>query len=465
MFISTTQINVKAVTPDCDCNAVSVQGNQEPTAANDFTAVLKAVLSDLNKTGLLTNQNGQPVDINQLADGLLSEKDVNAGQDQSLTDMLQQIMAQLQMTGQMPGQMLGMVQPVIVNITQNSQPLSSMIGNSDVSQVNVANADNAPVQMANSGNAGSRSFQLNGRDPGNPVPEIKPEEKVEAGVRNDVNPLLQSKAEQNNSVLQTDGFKGIVDPLLQSKDVQSNNGIQVSGLKNTGDTLLQSKNMQKTGSQNTSSLTNNIPVANADIEKPDNGASGLAKDLAPQIKSIAANNEHKAVNVLKDTGAETDADNKELNNPVLATAHSNHSEYGKNATAATKETVHVNRLSELSEPIAKSLGSGNNNMTIKLNPPELGNVQIRLRMENGVLKVDFKVDSNAVKDAFTNAIPNIKASLEDSGIKSGDFFVNLKNSSHSDGREQKNNSSNYDDRQQQNNKQKKSESTFFELFA
>lgn len=448
MNISATQINMTAVKVDCNCNAVSLQGDQGPAAANDFTSVLKAILSDLSETGLLTNQNGQPIDINELANGLLSDKDLKAGQDKSLTDMLQQLMAQLQMTGHMPG----MVQPVIVNVTQNNHSFSFMAGNSDIL---TKTADNAPVLVVKAENAGSLPIQLNNSNP----------DSVSA-IKNEVNPLLQSKAEQNNSA---DGFKGALDPLLQSEDAQNNNGVQVAGLKNSGDLSLQSKDAQNSGERNAaefknvvSNLADNITVANADKVKLEGMEPDFYNDLSAQTK-IASNEEGNALKGLKVTDAETGSGTKELNGPVTATAQTPQSEYGKNPTSEAKETVHISRLSELSEPIAKNLASGNSRLTIKLTPPELGNIHIKLRMENGVLKADFMVDSNSVKDLFSTAIPQIKTSLEDSGIKSGDFYVNLKKEGYySDGREHQG-SDNFN--RQQQKQQRKTGSQFYDFFA
>ena len=437
MFISTTQVNIKAVKLDCNCdNAVPAQGNQEPTA-KDFTAVLKVILSDLNKTGLLKNQNGQPVDINELTNGLLSDvsyEGVNIGEDKSLADVLQQIMAQLQM--------IGMAQPVIVNVIPNDQPSSCMTGNSEMSMVA---AGNASIPRIKPGKAEPGLF-----------PEIKPE--VQAGAGTEIETDVEIAVKGNSEI-----------PLAQSKDVQNNNGVSANGLKNT-DLLPQSKNGQKSDSRNTTefknivnNLSNNI-AANADKGKLEDAAPDFNNNLTARIENAVGNNEQESLNGLKVTGIETESGVKEPNNPVPATAHSHHAEYGKNSTIAAKETVHISRLSELSEPIAKNVGSGNSNMTIKLTPPELGNVQIKLRMENGVLKADFIVDSHSVKDLFSGAIPQIKIALEDSGIKSGDFLVNVKKEGYySDARDQQPGAENFNKQQQR--QQRKSGSQFYDFFA
>jgi flagellar hook-length control protein FliK len=132
--------------------------------------------------------------------------------------------------------------------------------------------------------------------------------------------------------------------------------------------------------------------------------------------------------------------------------------YSKDAGPA-QQTLPVSRLSELSDPIVKTLESGNGNLVIKLSPPDLGTIQIRLKMENGILSADFKVDSTAVRDLFSVAIPQIKQSIEGSGIKTGNFFADLKEDSSSGGGRQQNTN------QQQQRQQKEQKPGFFDFFA
>jgi flagellar hook-length control protein FliK len=79
-------------------------------------------------------------------------------------------------------------------------------------------------------------------------------------------------------------------------------------------------------------------------------------------------------------------------------------------------------------------------------------------MDNGMLRADLKVDSPLVKDMFSMAIPQIKTSLEDSGIKVSDFFVDVKEDYYSDGRRQQGDASHQ-------NKQNKKQENFFDYFA
>lgn len=100
---------------------------------------------------------------------------------------------------------------------------------------------------------------------------------------------------------------------------------------------------------------------------------------------------------------------------------------GKQATIehVFKEQT-IAKIHELDSVIAKATNTGQNHIVVKIEPPELGNVSIRLTSENGTLKASFLVDSNTTKDILTNSLPAIKASLENAGIKTNDFNVDVR---------------------------------------
>lgn len=130
----------------------------------------------------------------------------------------------------------------------------------------------------------------------------------------------------------------------------------------------------------------------------------------------------------------------------------------KDLVVTVKEPIHVNRLYELGEVMEKTIRSGDKHLIIKIEPPDLGSIQIKLKMDNGMLRADFKVDSVAVKDLFSMAIPQIKTSLENAGIRVSDFFVDVKDDYYSDNRGQHDNVN-------QQNKQNKKQDNFFDYFA
>ena len=192
-------------------------------------------------------------------------------------------------------------------------------------------------------------------------------------------------------------------------------------------------------------------TANASMLNSERGAlnsltEGTTGDLGIKEVSLPLNNGNKSMS--GDTNSNT------AFSPV--TFQQTHF---ANDSQPAQETVPLNKLNELSEPILKTLGSGDKNLVIKLSPPDMGTIEIKLKMENGVLTADFKVDSTAVKDLFSVAMPQIKNSIESAGIKTGNFFTDLKDDRSSDsGRQQ-------DTNQQQQRQQRGQKQSFFDFFA
>ena len=85
----------------------------------------------------------------------------------------------------------------------------------------------------------------------------------------------------------------------------------------------------------------------------------------------------------------------------------------------------VTSIRDIHEPIRAAAEAGTKLMVLRLDPPGLGDVQIRLRMQQGVLTADLKVDSGSTKDLFTSALPQIRQQLESSGIQVGEIQVDL----------------------------------------
>ena len=69
--------------------------------------------------------------------------------------------------------------------------------------------------------------------------------------------------------------------------------------------------------------------------------------------------------------------------------------------------------------------SRNGAFTMKLNPQELGNVNVNLVMENGIITGKFLVDNEEVKSMLLNSLNDLKYQLEEAGIAVGEFSVNV----------------------------------------
>jgi flagellar hook-length control protein FliK len=69
--------------------------------------------------------------------------------------------------------------------------------------------------------------------------------------------------------------------------------------------------------------------------------------------------------------------------------------------------------------------SRNGTFTVRLNPQELGNVNVNLIMENGVITGKFFVDNEDVKSMLLSSLNDLKYQFEEAGIAVGDFSVNV----------------------------------------
>lgn len=69
--------------------------------------------------------------------------------------------------------------------------------------------------------------------------------------------------------------------------------------------------------------------------------------------------------------------------------------------------------------------SRNGTFTVKLNPQELGNVNVNLIMENGVINGKFLVDNEDAKSMLLSNLNDLKYQLEGAGLSVGEFSVNV----------------------------------------
>jgi len=106
--------------------------------------------------------------------------------------------------------------------------------------------------------------------------------------------------------------------------------------------------------------------------------------------------------------------------------------------SSVQEVVPSGKLSSVDALISKALDSGQKNLVIRIDPPDLGSMHIRLSLYNGVLKADVRVDSASVKDAFNLALPQIKTSLENSGIKINEFNIDVREDQYRNNQERNN---------------------------
>ncbi len=473
-----------------------VGGDGSPAA--NFTDLLQAIVSGLDK-GLGNLQGGSIIRadgktassdnlmelMQKLSNGKGTGSDKKSDSVHSMTDVLQEMMAQLQTS---------FAQPVIFiapEQSNNTSSSSSSFSSSDVSSIAATGMDSG------NGGAGALIAALESAIQKGDVkkqseigtPEL-PDTGQTAGKQPDMDsvPLTQYKvvadqnalgAVQDNS--QTSGanlevaafsmaaqknLTNNTDRPLQNTakpdiantarlDIANASALNTAGTAtlNTASTPTLSTatlNSAKTATLNAADAatqnTTNDTLQNSGRGTINSLTEGTTGAFGIKGMSLTLNNGNKATS--------GDADSNTAFSPVAL----QQTRFSSDANS-TQEALPVNKLNELGDPIMKTLGSGEKNLVIKLSPPDMGTIEIRLKMENGVLTADFKVDSTAVKDLFSIAMPQIKNSIEGAGIKTGNFFADLKDDRSTGGGRQQ------DSNQQQQRQQKEQKQSFFDFFA
>jgi flagellar hook-length control protein FliK len=84
---------------------------------------------------------------------------------------------------------------------------------------------------------------------------------------------------------------------------------------------------------------------------------------------------------------------------------------------------------QLNEKIRWMVNARNTMAEIRLDPPELGSMQVRVNVAGDAASVSFIVQSQQAKEALADAMPKLRDMLQEQGIELGDAQVRKDNSS------------------------------------
>lgn len=436
-----------------DSTACCVQGGQTSTgdtSSGSFASILSALVSGLEKgmddlkNGVLEDGAGQTITLEELARTLLGE---GAGEAEGGGDplaLLEQMIAQLQ---------AAMTQPAVM--PHPAHPHQGGAGSSgEFLKINLHMHNDQGVLIARI-RSEEGTAKINLHVAGDSMAQVKIKTAFDAALAAPGQPPAETGNEQSSMAamasVQADEAESSLEVARPLDLHQATKGAPVAAAG-------QKESLPNPG----------ILAPNASSPRPEAVTAPAAMEQSTEKNvSVLFGQETTAASGAAsgssaDTGSETspvsDIAPEEPSHLPAAALHA-HQTYGKEKIAA-RETVHISRLHDVSEPMMKTLGAGEKHLVIKLSPPDLGDIQIRLKMENGVLTADFKVESNAVKELFSLALPQIRSSIESSGIRAGEFFVDLHEEGYSDGR-----TAQEQERQQQHKRQREPESRFFDYFA
>ena len=85
-------------------------------------------------------------------------------------------------------------------------------------------------------------------------------------------------------------------------------------------------------------------------------------------------------------------------------------------------------LQQLNEKIRWMMSARNMMAEIRLDPPELGSMQVRVNMSGDTASVNFVVQSQQARDALADATPRLRDMLAEQGIELGESFVQQQSS-------------------------------------
>ena len=73
---------------------------------------------------------------------------------------------------------------------------------------------------------------------------------------------------------------------------------------------------------------------------------------------------------------------------------------------------------------------------IRLDPPEMGSMQVRVNVSGEAASVNFVVQSAAARDAIADAMPKLRDMLSEQGIELGEAFVQQQDRQAHDGQDE-----------------------------
>ncbi len=470
-----------ASSPQAASNALCCTPVNQSEFYGNFSDILHAILGGLEKglsnlgNGRVMTTDGKLISIDELMQKPAAKEDNSSGDTVTVIAMLQQILAQIQTTG---------IVPPAVNIKSGAQSGAYISPGAQSDK----GADTALAAVPAPTDNGAKATGLNSA--GNSFMQAGASAKTDAypltagdppAAETSLNAAGPAPREAGIPLADVTSSAAAGKPSV-AKDLSEFASAAASGGKDVPlpvpNNPLPDKNVRPLSTSNSKNDNNNNDTSRgAQSALPDlqGNATDQVKSLS-QFKSaldkgeigISVQHDDNDIKIIvapekRSSGENADGAADRAGNVSAVAPHQ--MEYSK-GESQVKNTVHISRLNEISEPIMKALGSGTQHITIKIEPPDLGSIQIRLKMDNGVLKADFRVDSSSVKDAFSLAVPQIKAALENAGIRAGDFFVDVKDSYYSDGREQREDTQQQQRQQHQHQQQNKgSEFSLFDLFA
>ncbi|MBN1064043.1 flagellar hook-length control protein FliK [Clostridium botulinum] len=286
------------------------------------------------------------------------------------------------------------------------------------------------------------------------------EEKIDNASKDEIIEMLNSIFNMLSSVKDENiDLKDLNSDILNS--IINNSGKENSNLSKLLENLLTASESPLTNLLNSDNkdLLNKLLSKLGNKLDEDTGVSNKVKDLMSQISSSLENKENKTSNfntsfknfeqnansqmnnqnieeekVPTSTSDEDDFLNKLLNNnkddSVLNKINllSSRNEINSNNVAASTESVTINKATmgdDLIKNVKLMITNSMKELTVKINPKDLGQVTISLIQENGIMKANIKANSKETFELLSQNLVEMKKAIGEQNIKVADVNVEL----------------------------------------
>jgi flagellar hook-length control protein FliK len=95
-----------------------------------------------------------------------------------------------------------------------------------------------------------------------------------------------------------------------------------------------------------------------------------------------------------------------------------------------KSVLHESILSQVKDGVVTHDGKGNGQVSIRLAPDELGELQIQVRMEDGRVRIEVQAENRMVKDLLMSNLDSLKEALSGKNFTMAGFDVSTGGNSH-----------------------------------
>lgn len=153
---------------------------------------------------------------------------------------------------------------------------------------------------------------------------------------------------------------------------------------------------------------------------------GTARNIAAQIAALQINPAAKDAilfNINENT-TPVHATNSTLSNSLSALG------FASGTHAASSQTQHAPLNlgqqaweSNLGSRLQMLVGQNSQQATIRLDPPELGSLDVKIKISNDIANVSFSSPHAHVRDALETAVPRLREMFTESGLSLGDVNV------------------------------------------